>query len=184
MPTGPAFPYAMYNQTTLPAGDDAVPEVPAILGVSANGRSNGFQRRVGPDGEELDIVGSDGFAEQLPPYSRYPDGHVKPPSIAVTAPVTELRSTSPVEPGLTSPIVEIPQRTPGLESGFRGGESETPDTSINEKKAWKEKTFTEKRRTKVCCGIPLWMVASVIAVVLLCGAIIGAVLGGLMATRG
>jgi hypothetical protein len=76
----------------------------------------------------------------------------------------------------------MPPRTPGLESAIRGGATNTPESSLSEKKSWKEKTFTEKRRTRICCGISLWMLLSVIAVVLLCGAIIGGVVGGLMAT--
>jgi hypothetical protein len=82
-------------------------------------------------------------------------------------------------PGLTSPIVERAPRTPELELGASHVES---FQSGSNEKSWKEKTFTEKRRTKICCGIPIWMLATVVGVVLLCGIIIGAVVGGLMAT--
>jgi hypothetical protein len=49
-------------------------------------------------------------------------------------------------------------------------------------KKWNEKTFTEKRKTRVCCGIPLWMLVTVIGAVFLCAVIIGGVVGGLLIT--
>jgi hypothetical protein len=172
----------MYNQNTLQAEDDSALNVPARVGISAAGRANDFQRRIGPDGEEQDIVGPDGHTEQLPPYSQYPDGHTKPAPLAVAATVLGAPPSSPVGPGPISPVVENPPRTPGLESGTRGGASDTLGSSVSEQKSWKEKTFTEKRRTRICCGFPLWMLLTVLAAVLLCGAIIGGVVGGLMAT--
>jgi hypothetical protein len=46
----------------------------AAIPVGFPGMSGRYQRRLGPDGEEVaDIVGPDGHTEQLPPYTRYPD---------------------------------------------------------------------------------------------------------------
>jgi hypothetical protein len=74
-PNGPTYPYGMYPQNTVPETDDrhgqrAVPPVP----VGFPGRRDNYQRRLGPDGEEIaDIIGPDGHTEQLPPYTQYPD---------------------------------------------------------------------------------------------------------------
>jgi hypothetical protein len=44
-----------------------------ITSVGFPGMRQQYARRLGPDGEEADdIIGPDGHAEQLPPYSRYP----------------------------------------------------------------------------------------------------------------
>lgn len=78
-PSGPMQPYGMYAQNTVseedsdpfqgsrdaidnsyPAGSRPAPQL--------------YHRRIGPDGEDLDdLIGPDGYAEQLPPYSRYPN---------------------------------------------------------------------------------------------------------------
>lgn len=182
MQANPAFPYAMYNQTILPADDDIDPEVLVRVGVPARGAANDFQRKIGPDGEEQDIVGPDGHTEQLPPYSQYPDGDAKPAPIVVAAIVPDAPTTPPVGPGSISSMVDLPPGTPRLESATPSVAVNTLNSSLCEKKSWKKKTFTEKRRTRICCGMPLWMFLSLIAVVLLCGAIIGIVIGVLMAT--
>lgn len=71
-PRGPSHPYSMYPQMPL---EEATPEpaVPAIpLGFTS--APDPYQRRLGPDGEELAaIIGPDGHTEELPPYTRYPD---------------------------------------------------------------------------------------------------------------
>lgn len=70
-PRGPTHPYGMYPQGTLE--EPAALPAPAIP-VGFPGMSDQYQRRIGPEGEEIaDIIGIDGHTEQLPPYSRYPD---------------------------------------------------------------------------------------------------------------
>lgn len=70
-PRGPTFPYSMYPQNTV-AGPSAVP--PSGIPVGFPGMAGNYQRRIGPDGEDIaDIIGPDGHTEQLPPYTRYPD---------------------------------------------------------------------------------------------------------------
>lgn len=73
-PTGPSHPYSMYPQMPL---EESIPEpvVPAIpLGFTT--APDLYQRRLGPEGEELaPIIGPDGHTEELPPYTRYPDEH-------------------------------------------------------------------------------------------------------------
>ena len=74
-PGGPTHPYGMYPQNTVPeseAADESSPLAPVPVGFP--GLNNNYQRRLGPEGEEIaDIIGPDGHTEQLPPYTQYPD---------------------------------------------------------------------------------------------------------------
>ncbi|CAN8098065.1 unnamed protein product [Discula destructiva] len=71
-PRGPSHPYSMYPQMPLEEASPQ-PAVPAIP-VGFTAVPDPYQRRLGPEGEELaDIIGPDGHTEELPPYSRYPD---------------------------------------------------------------------------------------------------------------
>ena len=74
-PNGPTHPYGMYPQNTVPESDasSTSTQPPPVL-VGFPGLNNNYQRRLGPDGEEVaDIIGPDGHTEQLPPYTKYPD---------------------------------------------------------------------------------------------------------------
>ncbi|PSR78650.1 hypothetical protein BD289DRAFT_456193 [Coniella lustricola] len=71
-PRGPSHPYSMYPQNPIEeeTQEPVVPTIPVGF-VSA---ADPYQRRLGPEGEELaDIIGPDGHTEELPPYTRYPD---------------------------------------------------------------------------------------------------------------
>lgn len=73
-PRGPSHPYSMYPQMPL---EETTPEpvVPAIP-VGFTTVPDPYQRRLGPEGEEMaGIIGPDGHTEELPPYTRYPDEH-------------------------------------------------------------------------------------------------------------
>lgn len=71
-PRGPSHPYSMYPQNPVEEANPQ-PVVPAIP-VGFIGAADPYQRRLGPEGEELaDIIGPDGHTEELPPYTRYPD---------------------------------------------------------------------------------------------------------------
>lgn len=70
-PRGPSHPYSMYPQ--IPVEETPRPVVPAIP-VGFVNAPDPYQRRIGPEGEELaGIIGPDGHTEELPPYTRYPD---------------------------------------------------------------------------------------------------------------
>ncbi|ROW08395.1 hypothetical protein VMCG_03333 [Cytospora schulzeri] len=74
-PRGPAHPYSMYPQNpfTDTSSEVAAPSIPTIP-VGFVNNTDPYQRRLGPEGEELaDIIGPDGHTEELPPYTRYPD---------------------------------------------------------------------------------------------------------------
>ena len=76
-PGGPTQPYGMYSQNTVPEDDQEVAGMaPAMPGFPGNAQSQAQAvRRLGPDGEDADdLIGPDGYTEQLPPYSRYANG--------------------------------------------------------------------------------------------------------------
>lgn len=70
-PRGPTHPYTMYPQGTISESNTTQP---AAIPVGFPGIPDRYQRRIGPEGEDVgDIIGPDGHTEQLPPYTRYPD---------------------------------------------------------------------------------------------------------------
>lgn len=85
----PTHPYGLYQQTTFEEPEEIEePHIQPVVPIGFPGRSNTntFQRRTGPDGEELDVVGPEGHLEQLPPYSRYPEaGPIAPKTAIVTS---------------------------------------------------------------------------------------------------
>lgn len=74
-PSGPTHPYGMYPQNIASEPESSQSPSPApSVPVGFPGLNNNYQRRLGPDGEEVaDIIGPDGHTEQLPPYTQYPD---------------------------------------------------------------------------------------------------------------
>lgn len=70
-PLGPTHPYGMYSQNSI---SETVDSQVAGIPVGFPDRSDQYQRRLGPDGEEAgDMIGPLGHTEQLPPYTKYPD---------------------------------------------------------------------------------------------------------------
>ena len=78
-PRGPTQPYGMYTQNTVsedhqnPFNDSNHVTEPAYP-AGSRPAPQAHQRRLGPDGEDIDdLIGPDGYTEQLPPYTRYPN---------------------------------------------------------------------------------------------------------------
>lgn len=197
----PQHPYGMYPQGVNEDDhvEDEIDTPTAAVGFPGLGQS--YQRVRGPDGEEQDIVGMDGHAEQLPPYTRYPEDGPKMPILAVPG---ELHSRQPVagsDPGMPLMHQHIPPPIPPPQAP----QSMTDQSSLNRhsiqdrgvdshaslplmervasestgfsEKSWKEKTWKEKRKTKVC-GIPvLWLVMAACFAGFV-GAITGGIIGG------
>ncbi|KAH8897032.1 hypothetical protein GQ53DRAFT_638324 [Thozetella sp. PMI_491] len=70
-PRGPTHPYGMYPQGTASEPNNVMA---AAIPVGFNNVGAQYQRRLGPEGEEMaDMIGPDGHTEQLPPYTRYPE---------------------------------------------------------------------------------------------------------------
>lgn len=200
----PQHPYGMYPQGVTPEDDleDAndTPTIAPAVGFPGLGQT--YERVRGPDGEEQDIVGVDGHTEQLPPYTRYPEDGPKMPILAVPG---ELHSRGPVagsDPGMPLMHQHIPPPIPppmvpqsmsdqsslnrhstqdrGIDSHASMPliERAGSDASDYSEKSWKQKTWKEKRKTKVCCGLPLlWIIIAASAIGFI-GAITGGIVGG------
>lgn len=184
--SGPTHPYGLYAENIV-SEDETTPRAesnPAVpLGFTE--ASNGYQRRLGPEGDDADdFVGPDGHTEQLPAYTRYPND--LPPKIAPIEPVvntnppldpfadsqTTLNAT-PIEHAdhsANSPMVAphtvdlIPSNTSG--SADEGGH-------------FKEVAPTGRKK-RVCKIIPLWLLT--VAIVVLAAIVVGCIVG--VAVRG
>lgn len=201
----PQHPYAMYPQGVteddhLEDEDDAQAAAPAV---GFPGLGQPYQRVRGPDGEEQDIIGMDGHAEQLPPYTRYPEEGPKMPILAVPG---ELHSRGPVagtDPGMPLMHQHIPppaptpqqQRPQSMTDQSQLERHSIQDRGIDShaslplmervasestgytEKSWKEKTWKEKRRTRFCGVQFLWLVMGICALGFI-GAIVGGIMGG------
>lgn len=195
---GPAHPYAMYPQGV---GDDLEDEHESpqnLVPVGFPGLGQSYQRRMGPEGEDQDLIGDFGHTEQLPPYTRYPEDGPEKPLLGVPDPPTALHSRAPVQgsdPG--NPLMHahlLPEQTQSMsdESTLRRQGSmasrrstlprlepvSSSDTLIGSKKSWTEKTWQERRRTRLCCGIPFIWLAIGLAALLFVTALVGGVIGG------
>lgn len=185
-PTGPTQPYGMYPQNTV--AEDEIGPVQTLhppVSVGFPGRTQDYRRRLGPDGEDVDdLIGPDGYAEQLPPYTRYPDGI--PPKREGPGPASILSADrgqqGSSEETLANPFRSrdsLPQHTESHPNSTEvtavaGSESQQEDEGGNFKERVKEKS-----KKRVCFGvIPLWVIAMlVILLVAVLAGVIGAVVG-------
>ena len=175
-PTGPEHPYSMYPQTTLPEDDVATQPLSIPLGFPGMGQQY-HQRTRRADNDVADLVGADGHVEQLPPYTRYPEGIApKEPPTHIDMPV--IGATVDRNVDAMSPQSATTQHDDGQAvwnvAAARTASSES-DGSLKER--WKE-----KGRRRVLCGLPLWLVLVLLAVMLLIGAI-GGVIGGVVGRK-
>lgn len=192
------YPQGVSEDDHLDDEDDARAAAPAV---GFPGLGQPYQRVRGPDGEEQDIIGMDGHAEQLPPYTRYPDEGPKMPILAVP---DELHSRGPVagtDPGMPlmhqaiPPPVPQPQQRQSMMDESQLERHSMQDRGIDRhasmpliervasestgytEKSWKEKSWKEKRKTKFC-GVPLLWLIMAICVLGFTGAIVGGIMGG------
>ena len=190
-PNGPTQPYGMYAQGTVPEDEvDTVAGVPPVAGAFA-GSGHDFQRPLGPDGEDVDdLIGPDGYTEQLPPYSRYANGIPPKYSSGIGSLHNSLRRSAPPPP---APSQESSEETLNNSEGRDAGlvnPFEDSSTQINSETSdavppkdeggnFKEKVQRRARR-KVCFGVPCWLCLALIIVVFL-AVLLGGLVGGLIA---
>ncbi|KAI0477722.1 hypothetical protein GGR56DRAFT_423090 [Xylariaceae sp. FL0804] len=149
-PRGPTHPYGMYPQSTMPEADVMASEpVRRDINVGFPGAADAYQRRLGPDGEEVaDMIGPDGHTEQLPPYTRYPEeayhrkalGMASPqPTQAPTpAPIQTVQTVQPAQPAQPTQAIAgaggigLATRNPEFESveNLRGANSPQSRRSV------------------------------------------------------
>ena len=203
-PSGPTQPYAMYPQSTVTEAE----QVP-VAGFP--GMDQEYQRRLGPDGEDADdLIGPDGYAEQLPPYTRFANGilpkytsgtgsvrrsGVPPNYMSGTANIR--RSVLPVTTGDSEETLN--SLSHNLNSSRENSNSIDPfddsSTQLNSTTAiallpkdeggsFKERVRKKsRRRVRVCCGVlPCWLLSMMVMVVIL-AVIMGGGIGGMIAHR-
>lgn len=176
-PTAPQHPYAMYTQNTVPeeSAEDASP-----IPVGFIGHDQTYRRR-GHGGEDVgDIVGPDGHMEQLPPYSRYPDGIPPKLGLGHASMASAERNSPPESAPPTSPQSQVSSRTliEQNETQRATQPPSPPDPGDPEESRFEEKQ-PSRAKARICCGVPLWMTI-LIGAVLLVGAVIGGVIGGVL----
>jgi len=201
---GPQHPYALYPQNIGDDSDgDDEEQVQNQVPLGFHGLGQTYRRQRGPDGEEQDIVGFYGHVEQLPPYSRYPDdGPEKQPLLPVPEPPTATHSRVPVQgtdpsmPLMHTQIEPTPlpqQQSPQSmtdESELVRQDSAasrptshllaSSDDSVSMDKSWSEKSWKEKRKTRVC-GVPCWWFLAAVSVIAFVAVVTGGAVGGFVA---
>jgi hypothetical protein len=115
-PSRPTHPYGLYPQSD---GIEATISQPEDIPIGFRPLPVQYQRRIGPDGEEMGIVGPDGHTEQLPPYTRYPEEAYggKPPVPPEPTP-TVVPAASPV--AAPAPPAANPAAQPSTVSNIPG----------------------------------------------------------------
>lgn len=181
-PGGPTHPYGMYPQNIVPEGEAAGgTSVPPPGPVGFPGLNNNYERRLGPDGEEIaDIIGPDGHTEQLPPYTQYPDEALaRKTRPAVTVP---LAGAGGIGLATRNPEFESQEdlNTPQSRQSTRSILSDSTHQinmaaqTMSEKPPLKKWQRAAKR--KVCGIVPVWAIALAAAVFILFGIVLGTVL--------
>ena len=191
-PSGPTQPYSMYSQNIVPEDDvgtlqDLHPPVP----VGFPGRSQQYSRRLGPEAEDVDdLIGPDGYTEQLPPYTRYPDA--VPPKEGALGPANTSGAaggdSGPTPVTLVDPFQSrdslrefggsIPQHIEQQQSSDENTAVASSQSLEHDEGGNFKERVKEQGRRRICCGkIPFWVVA---VLVLLMIAVLAGTIGGVV----
>lgn len=194
-PSGPSQPYGMYAQNTVPE-DEAGPAAGPIQPTPGfAGLEQPYRRRYGPDGEEAaDLVGPDGYTEQLPPYTRYPNNvppknrvsRLQDPTDITTDPNRSTGSEPRTETGSSQDTLNASPSGDGISRNIVIDDSLTQLNSppgegpepAGEGGHFKERVKRNGSR-RICFGrIPLWLIMVLLVIIAaLFGGVIGGVLG-------
>lgn len=167
---GPEHPYSMYPQNTVPEEDDHS-DSHIVLGFPGMGHS--YPTGTNSSGDEVgDIVGSDGHVEQLPPYSRYADNVIAKGDMGRLDP-----QTTPISQDSAAESTLQPDPGSGSDVELTAVGSNPESAEIARKEG-----MSEKRRRRMCCGVPLWTVLVILAVVVVSG-VLGGVIGGIVGNK-
>ncbi|KAF5021487.1 hypothetical protein F66182_6461 [Fusarium sp. NRRL 66182] len=199
-PRGPTHPYALYTQNTS-SGESSTPSIP----VGFNGLGGGYQRQLGPDGEEAgDLVGPLGHMEELPPYTRYPDNAYVPKPTTQTpastaspeSPVSEPSSPTRSIPGAggigmatrdpefssTDDDLALPRTRPSVRSNVSDENSQhdinTAATEVSEKPTVNK--WQRRAKKKLWGIVPYWAICLLLVGLVLMGIVMGAVIGTML----
>lgn len=185
-PRGPAHPYALYPQNIATTGDETPHQIP--VGFTTAG--DGYQRQIGPDGEDAGgLVGPLGHTEELPPYTRYPDQNFVTKTPAVTTPEDGMAGTStPAEAITGAGGIGVATRNPefsSTEEDLQPSQSR-PSTHSRHDINTAAQSSAEKARMnkwqrrgkkKLWGIVPYWAICLLFIGVILIGVILGAVIG-------
>ncbi|PVH83080.1 hypothetical protein DL98DRAFT_513375 [Cadophora sp. DSE1049] len=181
-PGGPTHPYGMYPQNTVPeseAADEPSPLAPVPVGFP--GLNNNYQRRLGPDGEEIaDIIGPDGHTEQLPPYTQYPDeafARKTRPTVAIPVAGAGGMGLATRNPEFASrEDLNSPSRQSTRTMNSAVSEHQVNMAAIQMSEKPELKRWQRTARKKICGIVPLWVMILVALVFIMFGIILGTVL--------
>ncbi|KAH8598774.1 hypothetical protein B0O99DRAFT_669449 [Bisporella sp. PMI_857] len=181
---GPAVPLLPYVPSGYPRVENN--PAPAIVGgqiAGFPGRNNEYQRRLGPDGEEIaGIIGPDGHTEELPPYTQYDEALASKARPAVQIPTPAGAGGM----GLATRDPEFASRddlstphsaqspAPSLLS-----EHQVNTAAVAAAEKPKLKKWQEVARRKVCGIVPIWVFVLIGICFVLFGIILGTVLAAL-----
>ncbi|KAL3461335.1 hypothetical protein BJX64DRAFT_165561 [Aspergillus heterothallicus] len=179
--SGPQHPYAMYSQNVVEEDleDSSIP-----LGFPGHGQE-AYQRPPNRAADDVgDLIGPDGYTEQLPPYSRYPEGASPKLETQVGAiPVAAIALDQPnTNTGREPATSDTSSRT--LVAGIQpvdnanGAPNEPQMTGVM---AFEEK-LKRRGKKRVCCGLPVWTIV-LISVVMIVGGSIGGAIGGILGAK-
>ena len=161
-------------------GDQSVPVMPSAPPVGFPGRNDNYQRRLGPDGEEIaDLIGPDGHTEQLPPYTQYADEAIARktrPNVQVLVPGAGGMGLATRNPEFASRDDLSSPQSQQLPAPSITSERQltTPMTEATEKPRMKK--WQQIARRKVCGIIPIWVFVLIAMCFVLFGIILGTVL--------
>lgn len=231
----PQHPYAMYSQNVvleegmdgidapLDTPIDSTPIDPPVIPLGFPGLNQAYQRPPGRADDDVgDLIGPDGHTEQLPPYSRYPDGggpkvvedgyeSVSDPGVPREAqqPNEAQQGTQPILNASSGALALAPEQQGasqrgsgtgngngsgigngnGNGNGSEIGRNESPPLAtgaaaaapVSGVMAFEEKLKSKGKKT-ACCGLPVWTLVLVIAVMVVAASIGGAI-GGVLGAR-
>lgn len=166
----------MFADPTESAGGHMIP-------VGFPGLSHGYERRLGPEGEEQDIIGPDGHTEQLPPYTRFAGADnpkIEPRGMLSLEERSEslgrFGAFSPLHRNITPPspaVEEIIIQTPVSTST----DAAAPSEEDFDEKRWRNRTWKERRKYKLWGVLPLWLVVlgvlAIVVVAIICASVVG-----------
>ncbi|KAL4885069.1 hypothetical protein BJY04DRAFT_181296 [Aspergillus karnatakaensis] len=179
--SGPQHPYGLYTQNVV---EDDLSESGIPLGFPVHNQE-AYQRPPNRAADDVgDLIGPDGYTEQLPPYSRYPEG-TSPKLEATVAALPDVAASSDLSSSNNERDLatsEVSSRTlvagnQATESG-NGAPGEPPLTGVM---AFEEK-LKRKGKKRVCCGLPVWTLV-LISVVMIVGGSIGGAIGGILGAK-
>ena len=186
-PNRPIHPYGMYPQTTSPDGEpDVLIGSTDITSVGFPGHTQQYSTRLGANGENPDdIIGPDGHTEQLPPYTRYPEGaHSPKPGAAWVPNLGPSSSTGPLQAvvvGAGTSNSSLPRVM--TSDQHNAGLTRAADAYAEGNPSTKEK-WAERGRKRTCFGkLPVWAVILLLLLLVIVAATIGASIGRVISNR-